>query len=116
MYKYFSQSEVNKYQLEPKLWELLDKAREISGVPYLITSGRRTTEHNAAIGGAKNSAHLTGLAVDIACNNSTARAKILWGLMNFYKELFIEICPAHIHVDMCSDHHSLGCVILGDDK
>jgi hypothetical protein len=42
----------------------LQKVRDILKKPIIITSGYRTIAHNDAIGGAKNSMHLTGLACD----------------------------------------------------
>lgn len=38
--------------------------REAYGKPMYVTSGYRTLEHNAAIGGAKNSAHCEAKATD----------------------------------------------------
>lgn len=37
--------------------------------PIYITSGYRTAENNSAVGGAKNSYHLLGLAADIKCSD-----------------------------------------------
>ena len=48
-----------------------------------ITSGARCVKHNASVGGAKNSAHILGLACDVACINPAIRyllKKILYGL------------------------------------
>ena len=38
-----------------------------------MTSGRRCAAHNAAVGGAKNSQHLQGLAADIRAEGWTAK-------------------------------------------
>ena len=45
----------------------LEKAREIAGIPFKITSGYRTKTHNEEVGGVPNSSHLIGVAADIAC-------------------------------------------------
>lgn len=45
--------------------EMLDRAREIAGVPFVINSGFRTEAHNRAIGGSRNSSHMRGYAADI---------------------------------------------------
>lgn len=47
------------------LLEKLDKVREEFGKPVIVTSGYRCPAHNEAIGGAKNSSHVNGLAADI---------------------------------------------------
>jgi len=43
----------------------LQKLREDLGSPIKITSAYRCKKHNAAVGGAKNSIHMTGSATDI---------------------------------------------------
>lgn len=44
----------------------LDRIRHVLGQPMTVTSGYRTEAHNKAVGGVKDSAHMKGLAVDIA--------------------------------------------------
>lgn len=44
----------------------LERIRErLGNRPITITSGYRTAKHNTAVGGAKNSFHLRGMAADI---------------------------------------------------
>jgi zinc D-Ala-D-Ala carboxypeptidase len=51
-----------------RLAEVMEKVRVILGNrPIQITSGFRSPPVNAAVGGAANSAHLTGLACDFVC-------------------------------------------------
>ena len=78
----------------------LDTAREISGVPYVITSGIRTREANRAAHGVPDSAHLTGHACDILTKDSSQRWRILFGLIRagFTR---IGISQEFIHVDDC---------------
>lgn len=45
----------------------LEAVRAILGRPVLVSSGYRSEELNAAIGGSKTSKHMTGLAADIEC-------------------------------------------------
>lgn len=78
-WKYFAEHEV--YKLDKKLVDMLDKAREIAGIPFVITSGFRTPEHNARVGGEPNSAHLRGLAADLRCRNSEERFAIVNALL-----------------------------------
>ncbi len=80
-YKWFSQAEVAKWKLKPELWQALDKARELSGIPYSITSGFRTPQQNTAVGGVDGSEHTLGLGCDILADTSTKRLKIVSGAL-----------------------------------
>lgn len=60
---------------------MLDEARLIAGVPFVITSAIRCEDHNYREGGRDNSAHLTGHAVDIEAEGSRNKFHILKGLM-----------------------------------
>lgn len=115
-YKWFSQAEVDKYKLVPELWEILDKMRENAQTPFIITSGLRTTDENKKAGGKPNSAHLRGMAVDLACNDNFKRAKMLKGIMPFIKDIFLEIAPRHLHIDIDYKIHELGQVMFLDKE
>ena len=67
--------------MQPSFLNAIDKARDAAGVPFVITSGYRCAEHNAAVGGVENSAHVKGCAADIACSSSTQRFAIICGLL-----------------------------------
>ena len=99
-YRYFSTSDFPPAKGEPaqKLLEMLDEAREEAGVPFIITSGVRKPKKNQKAGGADDSAHMRGLAVDISIPNSHARYKILRGLIlvGFHR---LGIYDLHIHAD-----------------
>lgn len=107
-YKWFSVAEVEKYKLHPDLWVILDKAREIAGVPFIITSGFRTPEENKKAGGKSNSAHLRGLAVDIVSGDNFKRSKILKGLAPFLDDIFLEEARKHFHIDIDLLIHEMG--------
>ena len=78
---------------------LLDKARHISGVPYVINSGYRTQEHNASLPNAvKDSAHLDGWAADIATPTNAVRYAVLRGLFSVGFNR-VGIGRGFIHVD-----------------
>lgn len=76
----------------------LDDARGIAGIPFTITSGYRTIEHNDRIGGVDSSSHTAGYAVDIACRDSRSRWLIINALIlvGFNR---IGVADTFIHVD-----------------
>lgn len=111
-YVYFKPSEV--VNLQVPLVEMLDKARGIAGVPFKITSGFRTPEQNKAAGGVANSAHLRGLAADIA-TTTTTRQNIMRGLLNCGIPVFTEDAVAHIHVDIDATIHPMGDGIVSNN-
>ena len=77
---------------------LLDKARELAGVPFRITSGYRSEKHNKKVGGVKHSSHLRGLAVDIYTPDSNTRFLILDSLFRVGLTRF-GLGENFIHVD-----------------
>jgi zinc D-Ala-D-Ala carboxypeptidase len=48
----------------------LDDLRRAMGHPLILNSGHRTPEHNKAVGGAKNSYHMRGMAFDVRMDNT----------------------------------------------
>ena len=67
-------SEQIKKNLERLAKEVLQPIRDKYGYPITITSGYRCPKLNAAVGGVKNSQHLTGEAADIKCTSTTKAA------------------------------------------
>lgn len=80
----------------------LDMAREMAGIPFVITSGFRCEKHNREVGGKPDSAHLKGWAVDIKATDSRTRYKIITALINcgFNR---IGIAKNFIHADKDPD-------------
>jgi uncharacterized protein YcbK (DUF882 family) len=97
MARHFATEEIKG--LSAAFVEKLDQARDIAGVPFIITSGKRTPDQNASAQGVENSAHLRGLAVDLQCTDSVSRFKILQGAFQagFRR---IGVYTAHIHIDL----------------
>ena len=58
--------------VDPDLAGKLDAIREICGFPLIISSGFRCLAHNTDVGGHPNSAHMRGLAVDLAVSGEKA--------------------------------------------
>ena len=63
--------------IQPSFVALLQRAREIAGVPFVVTSGLRCVEHNRRVGGVDSSAHVNGWAADVACRDSALRGRIV---------------------------------------
>lgn len=96
-YKYFKPNEI--ISLDPYLVYLLDLARDIAGIPFVITSGYRTKEKNLKVGGVEDSAHLSGKAADLRCRNSVERFIMVDSLLAAgFKR--IGFGAGHIHVDI----------------
>lgn len=89
-----------------ELITMLDDARDLAGVTFKITSGYRIEADiqrlkKAGYKVSSKSAHLKGLAADIACDNST-RFKILDSLLKVGFNR-IGIAKSFIHVDIDPD-------------
>lgn len=78
---------------------MIDEARTIAGIPFIINSGYRTKKHNKKVGGKIDSSHLKGLAGDIKCTDSRSRFIILAALLKagFTR---IGIADTFIHCDI----------------
>jgi uncharacterized protein YcbK (DUF882 family) len=112
--KYFKESEFEcaccgKNMMDKEFLRLLDVARHEAGIPFKINSGFRCEEHNKKVGGSETSTHLDGKAVDIACNNSVARGKIVSALIRQGVNR-IGIHQDFIHADL--DHIKLPAIWL----
>lgn len=110
-FKWFSDAELEG--LDRELCAKLDMAREKAGVPFIITSGKRSPEHNAGlVGSVSDSAHLSGLAVDLATGDDHTKNRVMYGLTvaglaDRVGEYFKvdpanpnHLIPHHIHIDL----------------
>ncbi len=103
-WKYFTPEEVEG--LNNDFVELLDRAREIAGIPFIITSGLRTPEKNQSLVGAvADSSHLKGLAVDLKVEDSHEVALILdaakaVGITRRGIYVRADFEPTHLHIDV----------------
>tara|TARA_R100000935_G_scaffold57661_2_gene92138 strand:- start:2828 stop:3187 length:360 start_codon:yes stop_codon:yes gene_type:complete len=103
--KYFKESEFECccgncfHHMDQNLLLMLDESRNIANTPFSLNSSWRCEEHNKDVDGKKNSAHLRGCAVDIACDNSSKRLVILDALIiaGFTR---IGISKSFIHADI----------------
>jgi zinc D-Ala-D-Ala carboxypeptidase len=82
MAKYFKRSEFKcphcgKNEIKDSFINVLDAIRGQYGKPMTVVSGYRCPAHNAAVGGVDKSAHMDGVAADIACSFAGDRLKLV---------------------------------------
>ena len=63
--------------MNPDFLAMLEYAREKAEIPFVITSGYRTPEHNKKVGGVTNSAHTKGRAADVRYQTEKDADKII---------------------------------------
>jgi len=102
--KYFKLKEFacpccGQVKMDKEFLYALDDLRGRCKFPFKITSGYRCEKHNKEIGGVKDSAHVKGLAADIAVSSGSQRFDIV---SNGLIVGFTRFGPAKhfIHVDM----------------
>lgn len=112
-YRYFSDDEVRRVSfslqplsptakiddiMSPSFMRRLETARELAGVPFVLTCAYRSIEYDRSKGRTGLSYHCRGRAVDIACCYSNLRYIIVKALQ---KAGFssIGIAKTFIHVD-----------------
>lgn len=84
MSMYFTASEFRRCtpscdigQMSPAFLVQLDRVREAAGIPLVLNCAYRSVAYERKKGRSGNSAHTRGLAVDIRCNTSANRYKII---------------------------------------
>lgn len=88
----------------PVLIEMMNKARRLAGIPFIVTSWYRCPEHNEAIGSRPTSSHVKGKAVDIAFKNSVDCFKIVDSLLKAgFVRIGINFKEKFIHCDISLD-------------
>lgn len=102
---YFTEKELNNLtpscslmDMDEQFMKRLDFARTIAGIPFVLNCAYRSKEWDITKGRDGNSYHCKGRAVDIRCNDSQNRAKIIYSCLNAgFKS--IGLYPTFIHVD-----------------
>lgn len=71
---------------------ILDPLRLLYGAPVTVTSGYRSRALNAAVGGVRNSQHLTGMAADIISKDTRKLFKLLQtdGIIDYVDQCLYE--------------------------
>ena len=82
--KYFKESEFRRCEppcslqdMDQRTMETLDALRVQAGIPLVLNSAYRSVAHEKKKGRSGNSAHTRGKAVDIRCNASVNKMKIV---------------------------------------
>ena len=100
--RYFSHDELkcrccDVNQMDQVFVDTLDQIRENYGKPMMVTSGFRCTKHNKKVGGSDFSAHLEGLAVDIAITDSKLRHQLIKAIMSIETASYSDTISFGIH-------------------
>lgn len=89
MSKYFKESEFlncvppcSMSQMRGEFLDLMDKVRARAGIPLVLNCAYRSREWDIAKGRSGDSSHCKGLAVDIRCNTSMNRFRIIRAAMD----------------------------------
>lgn len=60
----------------------LEKIRKLVGKPIFVSSGYRSPKVNKAVGGARNSQHMTGQAADITCHSYGSPRQLMQAIVS----------------------------------
>ena len=108
--KYFSEGEFNRCSPSCSLQDMkqttiskLDTAREVAGIPFVLTSAYRSSEHDRSKGRSGTGAHTIGRAIDIRCNTSRNRFLVVNALLKAgFKR--IGVGKTFVHADDSETH------------
>lgn len=89
---------------DPDLMHWLESVRTSYGYPMVVISGARCEKHNAAVGGAADSMHVRGLAVDVSVHGIMAMSLIgvakLWGVQGLGLMQHGPVEKRYVHLDI----------------
>lgn len=66
------------HEMQPLTMQIIDRARKHFGKPITIISGLRCPQHNANVGGVKNSQHMFGEALDVYFYGVVPATALAW--------------------------------------
>lgn len=97
----------DKVLIDIDLVAKLQDLRDYLGKPVTITSGYRTDSYNKSCGGADNSYHLKGQAVDIYCNGVKPIVIALWAEFNGLGGvgIYLNRTQEFVHIDTRSSKY-----------
>ena len=86
--------------MQRRVVELADRAREeLKGVGF-VSSGLRCPQHNANVGGAANSRHLSGKAIDLRIEGKSARQTLAWAQKQPQVRYAYALDANYVHMDV----------------
>ena len=89
--------------MQQSTMDKFDRARDIAGIPFIMTCAKRTSAWDKAKGRSGTGAHTTGHAGDIKCLADATRWKIVNALIEAgFKR--IGIAKTYIHADDSPNH------------
>ena len=108
--KYFKEDEFNRCSPSCSLQDMkqttiskLDTARDVAGIPFVLTSAYRSPEHARSKGRSGTGAHTVGRAIDIRCNTSRNRFLVVNALLKAgFKR--IGVGKTFVHADDSETH------------
>lgn len=86
--------------INQELLDVLEGLRDYYNSPVTITSGNRCAAHNAEVGGAKSSRHITGEAADVTVLNVPAAAVHAYFMTKYPTQYGIGKYTAWTHIDV----------------
>ena len=109
MSKYFKPEEFKRCtpacdisQMDADFLKVLDKVREEAGIPLVLNRAYRSVAYEKQKGRPGTSSHTKGLAVDIRCNASDTRYKIVQAALAL-RVPRIGIGKTYVHLDTDPD-------------
>lgn len=108
--KYFTEAEFQRCNppcsiedMEQSFLDWLDDVREEAGIPFVLTSAYRSSAYDKSKGRTGNGAHCYRVAVDVRCNTSANRYKIIAAALKLgasrigVGHTFVHLDRSHIH-------------------
>ncbi len=98
-----------------KLAATLEEVREVLGHPVKINSGYRCLALNLAIGGAKQSSHMTGCAADIVCPGFGTAKQVMDAILKsgiLFHKIIYEQTWVHISIPHESANQGYDMIVL----
>lgn len=115
--KYFKEKEFacncgcGRNKMSQFFLNMLDNARDIAGVPFVINSGYRCQEYNKRIGGVNGSAHTHGVAADIKVSDNMARYFIFNALLEAgFNRIGVYSSFIHVDCDVSKTNNVIWCL------